>query len=515
MPRTQARMRPSHEFVHEALRTRTDFPKPDLERGAAGAAVGASASISIPNAAPAPNFGAINADLLYLLRRATNGFTVADYQEAQTRGYQGWLDWQLDHQNVDDAEVDTALAQYQTLDLTNKQLYETYINDPGAVVFELQQAVLLRGIYSQKQLYERMVEFWTDHFNINQLDDFALWFKTSDDRRVIRQHALGNFPDMLRTSARSAAMLWYLDNYANTAGSVQENWARELQELHTLGVNGPYTEQDVVEVARCFTGWTFHGVFTNGPFGKFTYVDAVHDQGAKVVLGQNIPAGGGMSDGEFVLDLLAMHPSTAEFISTKMARWLLAYEPPASLVQRLTNIYLSTGGEIKPMVKEILQPHNRERVAPGQRRKFRRPWHLVTSLMRATAIQSANLLSLTTELQTQSMVPYWWGTPDGYPDRVDIWGRNLLPRWDFASRLLGRDIAGNEPVLGDLQALLATAPMGSTQAEAISWILTGGTLLQRDVDDVQAFLDSQPSVTGTVLREAIALAASSPSFQYF
>ena len=136
-----------------------------------------------------------------------------------------------------------------------------------------------------------------------------------------------------------------MDNYNNVAGSVQENYARELLELHTLGVNGPYTEMDVVEVARCFTGWTFHGVFTNGPFGKFTYVDGVHDNGPKVVLGQTIPSGGGITDGEAVLDLLAMHPATAEFISTKMAKWLLTYDPPQALVhQRVGRLGLLVRG---------------------------------------------------------------------------------------------------------------------------------------------------------------------------
>ena len=194
-------------------------------------------------------------------------------------GYGNWLEWQLDYENVDDAAVDAALAGYQTLDMTNNELYTTFIEDPTPVVFELQQALLLRSIYSRKQLFERMVDFWTNHLNINQFDDFALWWKTSDDKRVVRKYAMESFPELLRASAHSSCMLWYLDNWFSTSGNEQENYARELLELHSLGVDGPYTEDDVREVAKCFTGWTFRGVYAGQPaepFGLFDYYGAVH-----------------------------------------------------------------------------------------------------------------------------------------------------------------------------------------------------------------------------------------------
>lgn len=451
----------------------------------------------------------------FLVNHATAGFTVPDYLEARAMGYDAWLDWQLDHDNIDDAAVDTALAGYSTLTMTNKQLYDNYLDNPSPVIYELQEANVLRSIYSRKQLYERMVEFWTDHFNINQLDAFARWWKTTDDRRVVRENALGNFPDMLKRSPKSAAMLWYLDNYNNVVGSVQENYARELLELHTLGVNGPYTEMDVVEVARCFTGWTFHGVFTTGPFGKFTFVQSVHDNGPKVVLGQNIASGGGITDGEAVLDLLAMHPATAGFISTKMARWLLTYDPPQALVDRLTQIYLSTGGSIKPMVRHILSWQTASSIPASERRKLKRPYHMLTSVMRAAQVPSTDLLGLTFELLKMGQVPYWFPTPDGYPDTVNAWGKALIPRWDWISRLFGRDITGNKPLVLTLETLLASAPAGGTVADGINWVMTGGTIDQAHVDYVQDFLNSQTTFPNTVLREAFALMATSPNYQYY
>lgn len=457
----------------------------------------------------------VDEQVRFLMNRATNGFNVRDYRRALNMGYQEWLEWQLDHENIDDSDVDAALAVYPTLDMTNAVLYETYIDDPASVVYELQEALLIRAIYSRRQLYERMVEFWTDHFNINQLDDLCLWFKTTDDRRVIRQHALGTFPDMLRTSPRSAAMLWYLDNYNNIAGNVQENYARELLELHTLGVDGPYTEVDVVEVARAFTGWTFHGVYTAGPFGKFVFVPSIHDVGEKTVLGQTIPAGGGIEDGQQVLDILAMHPTTAEFISRKMARWLLTYEPPQDLVDRLVTIYLSTAGSIKPMIREILRPSTVASIPQGARPKLKRPYHMVTALMRAAEVPTTAPLNLTAELVGLGQVPYWWGTPDGYPDNLASWGKALLPRWEFASRLFAREIPGNLPEVSVLQTLIATAPAGSSTAQAINWVLTGGTIPASHVAGVQQFIDAHPSQPSIVLREAFALMASSPSYQYY
>jgi len=518
MPRSTARQRRLlRNFVPMDGRSRGTFDPSSV------ASLGSTASSMAPpptsqqfgSAFPTTGPTRIDKDILFLINRATNGFTVPAYQEALSMGYHGWLQWQLDHENIDDTAVDTALSAYPTLNLSNTELYENYINDPGAVALELQEALLVRAIYSRKQLFERMVEFWTDHFNISQLDDLALWWKTADDRDTIRAHALGSFPEMLQASSRSSCMMWYLDNYANIAGAAQENWARELMELHTLGVDGPYTGNDVREVARCFTGWTFHGVFTAGPVGQWTYVNAVHDQGSKVVLGQNIPANGGSADGQTVLNMLANHPKTAEFISTKMARHLLSYDPPQALIQRVTDVYMSTGGDIKSMVREILRPPSVAMVPEHKRPKLKRPYHLAVAMTRALQINSTNLLGITAEMQRMGQVPYWWPAPDGYPDELNAWGSALLPRWEFNSRITGLNLDGNRALIQTIADLMATAPASATTVgQKIDWILTGGGMRPVDVNAVDSFWDSQAG-GALVLREAIALAASSPGYQYY
>ena len=462
--------------------------------------------------------GSMDQVLRSLLNHATQGFNLPDYWEAKGMGYDAWLEWQLDYEAIDDSAVDSALAYYPTLTMNNPTLYTTYVNDAATVVYELQDANLRRSIYSRKQLYERMVEFWTDHFSISQLDDYCLWFKTRDEARVIRKHALGSFPEMLRNSPKSAAMLWYLDNWNNQAGAVQENYARELLELHTLGVDGPYTQQDVVEVARCFTGWTFTGLYDSQPIGLFSFKGNYHDYGQKTVLG-NVINGSGVSEGEQVIDILATHPKTAEFISTKMARWLLGYEPPQDLIDRLVQIYLSTQGSIKPMVREILSMEVLGKVKPEVRTKFKRPYHVVTSIMRAARVSSSNLLALTSELQRLGHVPYWYATPDGYPDTVEKWGRSLLPRWQFLSRLFGGyaggGIIGNTVDTIGLGDLMDTAPPGSNYAQQIDWVLTGGDSDPAHVAEVQAYKDAHPNKPNAVLRESFVLLASSPSYQLY
>ncbi len=455
-------------------------------------------------------------DLRFLVHHATMGFSVVEYLEAQGLGWTGYLDRQLAPETIDDTDVETALAQFQTLNLTPAEVYSQYPNElVDTVVVELLVAGLMRMIYSKRQLFERMAAFWTDHFNISQLDDLCLWFKSDDDREVIRKHALGTFPEMLKASARSSAMIWYLDNYTNFAGAAQENYGRELLELHTLGVDGPYTEDDVKEVARCFTGWTIDGVVADaGSVGNFVFVPELHDTGEKTVLGHTIPAGGGMEDGELVLDILANHPKTAEFISTKMCRWLLGYEPSAALVRVIATIYMQTGGDIKAMVRRILDPQVVARIPLEERTKLKQPLHFAVSMMRAALISSTDLLEITYMAQRLGQVPYWWPTPDGPPDSLEKWGSSVLPRWEAASWLFAGWLTNNKPDPTVLQLLMLSAPVTGTAAQ-INWAMTGGLLPASEEAELQAFLDSHGEITDSVLGEAFALCASSPGYQFF
>lgn len=440
--------------------------------------------------------------LLAVLNRATFGFSQSAYDEAAVMGADNYLEWQLAPELIDDSAADARLAVYDTLTMTSQEILNTYNMMNNVPIFQLMESVVVRAVYSRRQLKERMVEFWTDHFNIDILDNPVPFLKTADDRDVIRQHALGTFPDLLNASARSAAMLWYLDNYANVAGNAQENYARELMELHTLGVTGPYTQQDVQEVARCFTGWTFQ----NTPnYGQFIYWGPNHDNGVKTVLGQVIPPGGGESDGQTVLDMLAAHPSTAKFIANKMCVYFLGYDPPEDIVESVKQTYLDTNGDIKSMLRVILRAPVAEYLATP---KFKRPLHYSASLLRSTEAEIANPLQVVFYLMVMGHGPFLWPRPDGYPDTIEDWGSSLLPRWQFASALFDGAIPD---VTADAAALIAAQnPTPGQEAVAINEILTGGTLSLAEETELQQFIDS-----GSPTTDWFGLAASVPGFQHY
>ncbi len=253
-----------------------------------------------------------------LVRRATMGATVSDLERLSELGYDGWLAEQLDYESLDDAGLESVLGDaFPTINLSSQQILERYVGDPGTPIFHLINARLYRAIYSRRQLFERMVTFWSDHFHTALFSDAGYLLKPVDQREVIRRHALGSFRELLHASARSPAMLVYLTNDSNVKGHPNENYARELMELHTMGADQGYTQRDVIEVARCFTGWTLRGP-GSGQFGEFFFDAASHDDGEKTVLGQVIPAGGGIEDGERVLDILAGHFRTSRFIAEKL-----------------------------------------------------------------------------------------------------------------------------------------------------------------------------------------------------
>ncbi|HEV8169919.1 MAG TPA: DUF1800 domain-containing protein, partial [Pyrinomonadaceae bacterium] len=271
----------------------------------------------------------------------------------------------------------------------NREAIQKYYRDnglqrPQQIITELQASRILRAVYSERQLQEVMVDFWTNHFNVFANKGADRWLLTSYDRDTIRPFAMAKFSQLLEATAKSPAMLFYLDNFQSVSPDanagrlrpqqqrrgINENYARELMELHTLGVDGGYTQKDVQEVARCFTGWTIfqprggaaavaavmpgdggrrnarRGDAMQRTAGTFFFNMRAHDDGEKMVLGHKIPAGGGIKDGLMVLDILAHHPSTAKFIATKLVRHFVADNPPPALVDRVAETFRKTDGDI-------------------------------------------------------------------------------------------------------------------------------------------------------------------------
>jgi uncharacterized protein (DUF1800 family) len=377
-----------------------------------------------------------------------------------------------------------------------------------SVLAELAQQKILRAVYSERQLEEVLVDFWFNHFNVFAGKGPTRIYLTEYERDAIRPHVLGKFRDLLGATAHSPAMLFYLDNWQSAAPRAQlerapargrpgavrvrparqnrparglnENYARELMELHTLGVDGGYTQKDVQEVARAFTGWTIDAPRQGG---AFRFEPRIHDDGEKIVLGQRVTAGG-KQDGERVLDFLAAHPSTARFIATKLARRFVADAPPAPLVERAAARFRDTRGDIREVVRTIVTSPEFF-ATDAYRAKIKTPFEFVVSAVRATGIDMAGALPVVQALRDLGMPLYGCQPPTGYADRADAWVNTgaLIGRMNFAASLTGgrmrgirsgADIARGNPV-EVREALIAAAlagdisePTRSTVAQATS-----------------------------------------------
>ncbi len=442
-----------------------------------------------------------------LLERTSLGATLADLEQMATIGPRQYLERQLRPEEIDDFGLEEQLAEaLPTLDMTPFERLLAFHEEPEVPIYELWLATLFRSVYSPRQLLERMVIFWTDHFNVSILSDLGPWLKPTDDSDVIRRHALGKFPDLLRASAHSAAMLSYLTNDSNIKDHPNENYARELMELHTLGVDGGYSEQDVKEVARCLTGWRFRPYQEGPPFGDFVFDPTEHDNGAKTVLGHGIPAGGGASDGETVISILASHPSTARFVSHKLLKYFWGYEPGERAIDRIAGIYDATGGDLPAMLRGILSWGQLATATP----KLKRPYHLVISAVRGLFAEIENPFFLLGAMDQAGQLPFTWAPPNGFPDSLGYWAGLVLPRWNFASLALSAEQAG---VRIDLPFLDPELPAEELRL-LLDFLLLGGTMSPETGDAVRGFLQSRPKTTASV-NEAIGLVLSSPEFQSY
>jgi uncharacterized protein (DUF1800 family) len=324
---------------------------------------------------------------------------------------------------------------------------------PQVVARDLMEAKLLRAVYSDRQLAEILDDFWFNHFNIFLNKGADRYLITDYERSVIRPNILGKFKDLLEATAKSPAMLFYLDNWQsvgpnapqprgnkNQRRGLNENYGRELLELHTLGVDGGYTQKDVTEVARCFTGWTI-GQPQRNP--TFLFNRRLHDDGEKVVLGVKIPAGGGMTDGEKVLDIMAHHPSTAHFVSRKLAQRFVADEPPASLVDRMAQTFLKTDGDIRAVLRTMLE--SKEFWSAGAyRSKMKSPLEMVASAVRSVNGDVDYAFPLVNQVAQLGQPLYRKLEPTGYSNSSEEWlnSAGLLARMNFALQLTNGKVPG-------------------------------------------------------------------------
>jgi uncharacterized protein (DUF1800 family) len=430
---------------------------------------------------------------------------------------------------------------------------------------ELQMSRILRAVYSERQLQEVMVDFWTNHFNVFAAKGADRWLLTSYDRDTIRPHTLGKFYDLLLADAQSPAMLFYLDNFQSVSPNAQlpqqrpgaargplaglmgnnpqqqkpqqpqrprginENYARELMELHTLGVDGGYTQKDVQEVARCFTGWTIFQPRGGGAAaaalmgrdprdmaGKFIFRPGVHDNGEKVVLGHKIPAGGGIKDGLMVLDIVAHHPSTARFIATKLVRRFVSDDPPAALVDRVAQTFIKTDGDIREVLKEIFfSPEFNS--AESYRAKVKRPFELAISAVRTLGADTNGGPQFHQWIARMGQPLYGFQTPNGYSDMAENWVNTgaLLERMNFGLALASNRIPGTHVELSRFVSDMNKGP-SVDKAKLLDRFVTmivGGEIAPKTRQTLLQQLSDQVTLPATPQRQSAINGAPANPFE--
>lgn len=449
------------------------------------------------NALPSPNLPALS-PAVRLLNRVAYGPRPGEVARVASLGAGAYVEEQLSPETLDEEAILTVRlhALGDSLDPDTGLLFD---EDDHRLVAALRQSAILRAVYSRRQLQERMVEFWTDHFNIYAFKGQGPQLKVVDDRETIRKHALGHFRDILGASARSAAMLGYLDNSSNRKGVPNENYARELMELHTLGVHGGYTQRDVKQVARCLTGWTTEKHWHRG---RFYFDAAAHDDGAKTVLGLTIPAGGGVADGERVLDLLAGHPATARHLARKLCIHFLG-APSDAWISRLARVFQQSGGDIKATLRPLLLSADLLHSPPI----LKRPLDYAVSALRAFNTDTDGGTGVQRHLEAMGQPLFAWPMPDGFPEAARSWTGALIPRWNFALALAGKKI---ENTTLDAAALAqAGHKAGLTPHDTLLEMAFGCRALDPALADLRAKAAAFPDAD-----QFAALVTMSPAFQW-
>ena len=454
-----------------------------------------------------------------IVNRLTFGPRPGDYQRVREIGVDRWVGEQLDPDEIHDEKAEQFLSRYPSLFEDETTLARTYgapgdlrkaggtMPDTAAIraanrvsnqsIVELREAKVARAVLSERQLREVMVDFWENHFSIFA-DKGADKYMLVDYDDYVRAHALGRFRTLLGAVAHSPAMLYYLDNWTSRADSdhitlaevnaynkrgaayhpavrhgrgLNENYGRELLELHTLGVDGGYTQQDVIAAARILTGWTIRDP---NHVGTFYFNPGMHDAAEKHFLGHDFPAGHGEDEGERLLDIIARQPATAHFIALKLCRRFVSDSPSTDLVRRAADTFTRTDGDIAEVMRTIIGSPEFFAL-PTYRAKVKSPFEVVVSTLRAL---DATPDTLQRDVQAVARLgePLWGHlAPDGYPETGDEWLNtgSILNRINFGIQAASGQLPGASIATWPDAGALATAPR-DVQVDSVVSVLFGG-----------------------------------------
>ena len=454
----------------------------------------ALAAVSSAPATTAPALPSTPDAIDHALNRLAFGARSTDVEAVRRLGLAAWLEQQLHPERIDNAALQARLERLTTVGVSSGTIAREYVaparqerrrrkqersgdgngmadavatmRQPPAqtmlrarqVLSDLTEAKILRAVYSERQLEEVLVDFWFNHFNVFARKGQTEIYISEFEREAIRPHVLGKFRDLLVATAKSPAMLFYLDNWLSVdpksvparakqsdstpqrrARGLNENYARELLELHTLGVDGGYTQTDVVDVARAFTGWTIGRPENPG----FRFAAAMHDRGNKGVLGHTIAAGGGIDDGERVIDIVANHPATARHIAYKLAQRFISDDPPKAIVDRAAARFRETKGDLREVVRALVT--SPEFLTPDSyRAKVKTPFEFVVSALRVTGAEVSSAVAIARALAMMGMPLYLCQPPTGYAETADAWvsSGSLVSRINFAVELAANRVGG-------------------------------------------------------------------------
>ncbi len=520
---------------------------------------------------------------VHVLNRLGFGPRPGDVDRVMEMGVGTWIDQQLHPERISDRDLEGRLGGLPTLTMSSADLFERFErplrearrkvqagkdgtaaanvsdaeleqmremippeNRPRRILEELAASRILRAVYSQRQLNEVLVDFWMNHFNVFASKGLDRVFVSAFERDTVRPRIWGRFEDLLMATAKSPAMLFYLDNAQSIADEahrpaprpralwtrygflraveaqsgalkkagdgLNENYARELMELHTLGVDGGYTQKDVTELARALTGWSIDR--RGGEPGGFLFRARVHDEGAKTILGVRLAAGGGIEDGEKMIRILARHPATARHIALELCHRLVADDPPRALVDRVARRFLASDGDLRETVRAIVEsPEFFDRTT--FRSKVKSPFEYVVSAIRATGAETDGRIPVARAIAQMGEPLYLCQAPTGYSDAASAWVNTgaLVARLNFALALAANRIPGTQIDLA--RTACPGAPEGVPE---LALALTGGDLTPGSLRTIEKRLTDSPAsaddpTADTQLPVVAGLILGSPEFQ--